>query len=479
VTGPAEVHAADAPWTLPTVPPRCSSQQRQAGDVAGCVITEDGALPEDRGWPEAPFPSSWAVTPPPGWRWNGGSYNGSPALAGYEAQLIFNNWRIGGMGPGAMRTFAAAMPLFEGFFAEVQARGYYIAGGGSYAFRCTASSRRDCYGLGKDKLSNHAFGLAVDINSGANPLRTYYGVGGASACMTPMITNMPQWVIQTAEKWGLYWGGYGWSRGCSSPAQIKSSAQRDPTHFEFNGSPEEAHAIWVHNVGAASCVDRAANDGSISNYCYARPETPGGDIRTVITTDAPAGAQAALVNITATGVNALGYVTAESCGPVAGGTLSWSNGNVRTWVTSAGAAIVPLDSQGRFCLYQSGPMHSIVDVQGFFLPAADAPNGSLYTPVEPVRALDTRTDEYCTPDGTCHQAEQVPGGEEVRVTSPAPSTATATLANLTVTGSAAPGYLTADACASLQPGPQTRSKDRKSTRLNSSHRYISRMPSSA
>ncbi len=32
-----------------------------------------------------------------------------------------------------------------------------------------------------------------------------------------MTTDIPRWVVQTAEKWGLYWGGYGWNSGCMSP----------------------------------------------------------------------------------------------------------------------------------------------------------------------------------------------------------------------------------------------------------------------
>ncbi|MBK9969748.1 MAG: M15 family metallopeptidase [Acidimicrobiaceae bacterium] len=116
-----------------------------------------------------------------------------------------------------------------------------------YVFRCTASTRKDCAGLTRSSLSNHAYGLALDFNTAKNPLKTYYGVNGASACQTPMLTDVPQWVVQVAEKWGLYWGGYGWSSGCSSPSQVKSSASRDPMHFEFNGTVAQARHPGVQH----------------------------------------------------------------------------------------------------------------------------------------------------------------------------------------------------------------------------------------
>jgi hypothetical protein len=62
-----------------------------------------------------------------------------------------------------------------------------------------------------------------------------------------MATNIPRWVVQTAEKWGLLWGGYGWSGGCATPATMKSSVIRDPMHFEFRGTVEAAVKIAAVN----------------------------------------------------------------------------------------------------------------------------------------------------------------------------------------------------------------------------------------
>jgi hypothetical protein len=530
---PAPVDAASPPWTLPTRPPVCSTEQRNSGDVGGCVITLGAGNPEDRGWPEPPFPNpvpgspipwvdlakgatgpvvalvqgalndngadleedgqfgsltesavksfqngnSLAVTgvvnqatadllgvqnttftwPPSGWNWLGWGYNGSVALHGWESLMRANTSPIGSVKTGQFRSLPDALPLFEGFLAEIQARGYVIYGGtGAYVFRCTASTRKDCAGLTKYSLSNHSYGLATDINVSQNPMKTYYGINGASACATPIQTDMPQWMVQTAEKWGLYWGGYGWSSGCLSPSQFKTSVSRDTMHFEFNGTPQQAQAILRFNLGADNCFDVADDAGVISERCLFSWETPAANTRSVIDTDAPNGATAALVNITTTSATANGWVTAESCGPISG-PREWSNGNVRPGRTTAASTVVPIDSQGRFCLYQSGTMHTIVDVQGYFAPSGVAPNGNLFTPITPERSVDTRSRAYCTPEGECADSGPVPANTEVASIANAPVDAVATLANMTITAPSAAGYATADACADLVPGPQTRS----------------------
>ena len=45
------------PWTTPTVPPKCTTAQKDSGNVAGCIIHLGPGLPETRGWPAAPFPT--------------------------------------------------------------------------------------------------------------------------------------------------------------------------------------------------------------------------------------------------------------------------------------------------------------------------------------------------------------------------------------------------------------------------------------
>lgn len=487
---PTVVNAAAAPWTTPTSPPRCTQQQANDGTVSGCVLMAGQGLPEDRGWPVAPFPTpenqtvvAWVnlslgmkdttiakvqtalnkagatlvadgsfgyqtlaavkayqttaglpVTgvvdkamadklavqrttggtfPPKGWVWNGWGYNGSPALDAYSKQLTSNTRQIGAMPPGSLRAFAAALPLYEQFYAEIQAKGYVVRNGGTWVFRCTASTRKDCAGLTKYALSNHAFGLASDINTVQNPMVRYYASGSTSACAVPMKTDMPRWVVQTAEKWGLYWGGYGWTSGCQSPTQWRDSVSRDPMHFEFNGTPQQAQAILRRNLGSGTCIDIVNELGQPINWCLMKGEVPPAGTRLAIRTDAPAGAAAALVRVTTSGATSNTWYTAESCDPRPSGRRSTMSGTASVGRTLVSTVMAPLDSAGRFCVYQGGAFHTTVEVDGFFVPSATHPESLEYTPSTTQRTLATATTPFCGPDGTCWPAGPVAPGQEV------------------------------------------------------------------
>ena len=392
--------------------------------------------------------------PPTGWNWLGWGYNGSPALAAFERQLVSNTKPIGAMRVGQLRSFKDALPLFEGFYAEIQRKGYIINDGGTWVFRCTASTRKDCAGQTRYSLSNHAFGLASDINTVKNPMVRYYAINGVTACSTPMKTDMPRWVVQTAEKWGLYWGGYAWSSGCQSPTQWRSSVVRDPMHFEFNGTPAQAQAILRRNAGSGKCIDVVNEAGVQVNWCLMRGETPPAATRVAITTTSPTGATAALVNIVSTGVMAPGWLTAEDCAARPAGTRAWSTANVRVGRTTSSTAVVPLDSKGRFCIYQSSAFHTVVDVQGYFSPSAAAPDGNLFTPVAPIRTVDTRAANYCTPEGVCFAPSPVVAPTEVMSNAATTMTPVASMANITVVAPAGSGYAVAGACDPLAPGAQ-------------------------
>jgi hypothetical protein len=440
----SDASASDAAWTTPTMPPRCTTAQVDSGDVAGCHVWGARGKPEDWGWPTPPFPETvdGQAWPPPGWVFDGWSFTGSPALAEWEALMASNPSPYGRIGTGRIRLLPEALVLFDGFLREVAARGYNLRDGMGYNYRCTiTSATNSCQGLTRTSLSMHAYGLAVDINGSLNPPRTYSGIDGATACATPMMTDMPQWLVQVAEKWGLYWGGYGWSSGCASPTTSRTSVYRDPTHFEFRGSPSQARAIAAFNGAGVDCYDTVDAAGTVRARCPLPGQVPPAGTRTVIDTGAPAGAVAALVNLTATETQASGYVTAESCGPVATPVRPTSNLNIRRGVNVANLAVVNLDTQGRFCLYQLSASHLVVDVQGFFLPAAAAPTGSSYRPIVATRILDTRGSPGLLAAGsTTALSAATPG-------------ATAVLVNLTATESVAPGFVTADSCAAMAAAP--------------------------
>lgn len=68
-------------------------------------------------------------------------------------------------------------------------------------------------------LSNHSWGLAIDVNALKNPMSSR------------LKTDLPvEWIKANAGRYGLAWGG-------------SYSGRKDPMHFEFMGTPKKAKAI--------------------------------------------------------------------------------------------------------------------------------------------------------------------------------------------------------------------------------------------
>lgn len=118
-------------------------------------------------------------------------------------------------------------PIFKAFINELVTRepppgGYRIDAGGvdDWSYNCRKIIDPKT-GLPTDEWSNHAWGLAVDINSSANPRQH------------PLKTNMPAWVRDEnllMHKYGLRWGG-------------TFSTTPDPMHFEFMLTPADADRL--------------------------------------------------------------------------------------------------------------------------------------------------------------------------------------------------------------------------------------------
>jgi hypothetical protein len=436
-------HADDTPWTTPTRPPSCTEAQIEMGDLRACLLTTYGS-PSERGWGTPPTPGVGE-----GWVWNGSNYDGSPALAEWEAQILsVSSEPMGRIRAGDLETHVGAAALFEGFLAEIAHHGYRILEGKAYGFRCTAGTGGwDCPRQTLADLSFHAWGLAVDFNAGANPIVTVRGSDGVSACATPMVTNIPRWVVQTAEKWGLYWGGYGFSRDCTSPDQMLERTFRDPPHFEFRGTPELAERIArfnLRNDPTLGCYDVVEFDGTERMRCNREFAVEAG-WRVAVDPGAPDGATAAIVNLTATGADSTGFLTLESCAARPAGMPETSNVNYAEGADVANLATVALDPDGRFCVYHDTEVHAIVDVIGFIGSATDEFTPGWFEPADPTRVHDTRKQGACTRDGECRSG-LVParGLHAVDVGSSDP-----VLANLTVTGNAGRGFVSAGDCAAL------------------------------
>lgn len=397
-----------------------------------------------------------SVWPPPGWNWLGWGYNGSPALADWEALFSTNPETVGSVTKGQFKTMWQVMPLFMGFLKEIQQNGYVLHGGaGAYVFRCTASTRKDCQGLTRSSLSLHSYGLASDFNTVQNPMKTYYGINGASACATPMQTDMPQWVIQTAEKWGLYWGGYAeqWVRLAGAvplvghPRPDALRVQRQPRPGPGDPAAQRRFRRLLpggqrdrHHHRRVPAGQRRAGRGHAHRHRHRRPRwrhrrtrqhhgDPGHQQRLPDGRKLRAGQRGAAV------------VQRQ---PAPGG----GDGVAGRRAAGHQRAVLPV------------PVHVRAHHRrraGLLLPQRRGADGALFTPITPIRSVDTRTQAYCGPDGNCVGVGPVPGGTEVLSVSASPVDAVASLANLTVVGPAGSGYVTADACATLTPGPQTRS----------------------
>ena len=420
----------DTPWTLPVTPPRCTTTQADSGDVAGCLMVFYND-PSDIGWGQPPAPGVGA-----GWDWKGYWYNGSSALSTWEStQIAANVDDVAGMAAGTLQTHRAAQPLFEGFLNEIQDNGYDVHGAVGYSFRCTSGNGGwSCPSGDPDDLSNHAWGLAIDMNAGTNPIRSYAGIDGKTACQTPMQTDMPQWVVQTAEKWGLYWGGYGWNSGCQSTSTQRTTVYRDPPHFEFRGTPEQAAAIAAFNLEndpRRRCFDTVTDDGSTLEQCNLTG-VPEAGWRLPVDTAPPADATAAMINLTAVNPARAGHLALDDCGPTDGPDTSAVN--FGPGEAAAAMAVVPIDPSGRFCVYRSTDVHSVVDVVGYLTSTGDR---LWFDPSSPVRLLDTRTTE-----------SRAPVADQASAQVPTDDTA-ARIANLTVAASQGPGHAQAAKCADV------------------------------
>jgi hypothetical protein len=107
---------------------------------------------------------------------------------------------------------------------------------------------------------------------------------------------------------------------------------------------------------------------------------------TRVDTGAPAGTRAVLVNLAMADSPADGYVTADKCSVLTAGPQSKASGNHGVVEAVSNLGVVPVDTDGSFCIFTQVPTHLIVDLQGTF-----SPTGMLrFTPLDPRRLLDTR-----------------------------------------------------------------------------------------
>ncbi len=140
------------------------------------------------------------------------------------------------------------------------------------------------------------------------------------------------------------------------------------------------------------------------------------------------GAAAVALNLTVTEPTAVGFLTVYPTGearPLA------SSANFVAFQTAANAVVARIGTGGKVTIFNSsGTSHLIADVAGWHASAREA--GSAFTPVAPVRLLDSRTTRAVGPGGTVRVPEAVAR----------PATHTAVALNVTATEPSTGGFLT-------------------------------------
>jgi hypothetical protein len=196
--------------TLREIPEKATSaalrRRRIALGVAVLLIGVMGVVLFRSGEPSPPPPEEIRGTP----AWAAEHY-GDPDAPGFKRRNIVEIEFLGRamfVHRGARRHFLRLARLFE---ARAPAYAAAVALGELDDWSYENRSLR-----GEDVKSNHAFGIAVDVNALANPLGT--------------TGDLPDEVVEQWEAEGGEWGGH-WRRP-------------DPMHFETHLTPEEIRARY-------------------------------------------------------------------------------------------------------------------------------------------------------------------------------------------------------------------------------------------
>lgn len=210
--------------------------------------------------------------------------------------------------------------------------------------------------------------------------------------------------------------------------------------FTWRGGsvPKGVWFPWIRLTDAEGHVSAAYASGPLTYDgvppLVARSVTPTGS-------GAPSGTSAVLANLTMTESPGGGYITADRCSAFGSSSPSKSNGNFNPGQNIANLGVVPIASDGTFCIFNESAVHLLADVQGYF-----SSGGALrFTRFGPTRVLDSRRGARLAKNSVTTVSSGVPAG------------ATAALVNLTMTDGVAGGFITADRCDNLQQLPPTKS----------------------
>jgi hypothetical protein len=159
----------------------------------------------------------------------------------------------------------------------------------------------------------------------------------------------------------------------------------------------------------------------------------------------PASAGSAVLNVTATGTQAAGFLTVWPCGA---DQPNASNLNFGAGATIANTVIAKIGTDGEVCITPSAATDLIVDVSGF------EPTGASFASLVPGRLLDSRPGGV-TVDGVSAGGGRVAADRIVRVKVAGrhgiPDATGSAVLNVTAAGTQAPGFLTVWPCGSDKP----------------------------
>ena len=157
------------------------------------------------------------------------------------------------------------------------------------------------------------------------------------------------------------------------------------------------------------------------------------------------GVRAVTMNVTLTNASGSGYLTVFPCDrirPVV------SNVNIDPSSPDvANLATVRLSSTGQVCFYASIATDLVVDVQGYFA----APAGVAFTPVTPVRVLDTRDGTGVVGSRPARLGRGSVIAIDIAGNNGVPEDAAAVMLNVTITDAVGRGYVTAWPCGRPRP----------------------------
>lgn len=167
--------------------------------------------------------------------------------------------------------------------------------------------------------------------------------------------------------------------------------------------------------------------------------------------NAPDGVVAVSLTVSLAGSDARGFVQAFPTGKVEpGGTA-----NVNSFApgqTVGNLAIVPVGNGGGISLFTSVGGHLIVDVNGYFVTAAEKAKSGRIETITAKRMFDSRTEGPVNSPGGALTAGQTVTIDMTSLESGLPVGATAAIVNITATRSAAAGFVQATAGGTLVPG---------------------------